>query len=569
MGKKTGKILGLVLAGSMVVSMVTPGADAASKMSLSKKKITIQQGAKAKLKVKKATKKVKWSVTKGKKVVKLTQKKKTSVTIVGKSAGSAVVTAKSGKKKLNCKVTVKAAPSTTEDVATQTPTTQAPTTQTPATQAPATQAPATQAPATQTPVASASATPTAPASATPTASASATPLVSEEPTVAPSQDPSDNTVRDIVVDMTKITNSFDASPIKVDVSSQIPERVDLSLFSKLEVTYTTTFDSEESKANFTNGKIAIAKNESQLDGYSDGIKVQYELTAEGGTVSVDLSGVKGYFYGINLQPFNESYGWPDGLTNVTITAIKLVAKEGAVYPDPTVPSEPTEPPIPTFAPETFTYEGLDTSWIDPSKPMVAFTFDDGPCGVKDGSTSMAIQDALAEAGAHATFFYIGERIDDAGKAEIQSALDRGFEIGNHSYGWSSLSGYEPEEILDSVGKTNEILTEISGYSNFLFRAPSLAISDDMLAYIKAPFINCAVDSKDWNKATVEQIIENVEMAKDGDIVLMHATEKNTVEALPTLLKYFKDNGFQVVSVSELFEVKGKTLTTGQKYSSAN
>ena len=567
MGKKTEKVLGLVLAGSMVVSMIAPGADAASKMSLSKKKITIQQGAKAKLKVKKATKKVKWSVTKGKKVVKLTQKKKTSVTIVGKSAGSAVVTAKSGKKKLNCKVTVKAAPSTKEDVATQAPATQAPATQAPVTQAPATQVPATQAPATQAPVTQAPATQT-PATQTPAASASATPLVSEEPTVAPSQDPSDNTVRDISIDMTKVTNSFDKSPIKVDVSQQIPERVDLSLFSKLEVTYTTAFDSEESKANFTNGKIAIAKNESQLDGYSDGIKVQYELTAEGGTVSVDLSGVKGYFYGINFQPFNESYGWPDGLTNITITAMKLVAKEGAVYPDPTASAEPTEPPIPTFAPETFSYEGLDTSWIDPSKPMVAFTFDDGPCGMKDGSTSMAIQEALTEAGAHATFFYIGERIDDAGKAEIQSALDRGFEIGNHSYGWSSLSGYEPEEILDSVGKTNAILTEISGYSNFLFRAPNLSISEDMLAYIKAPFINCAVDSKDWNKATTEQIIENVEMAKDGDVVLMHATEKNTVAALPTILKYFNDNGYQVVSVSELFAMKGKTLTTGQKYSSA-
>ena len=120
----------------------------------------------------------------------------------------------------------------------------------------------------------------------------------------------------------------------------------------------------------------------------------------------------------------------------------------------------------------------------------------------------------------------------------------------------------------SVGKTNAILTEISGYSNFLFRAPNLSISEDMLAYIKAPFINCAVDSKDWNKATTEQIIENVEMAKDGDVVLMHATEKNTVAALPTILKYFNDNGYQVVSVSELFAMKGKTLTTGQKYSSA-
>ena len=90
----------------------------------------------------------------------------------------------------------------------------------------------------------------------------------------------------------------------------------------------------------------------------------------------------------------------------------------------------------------------------------------------------------------------------------------------------------------------------------------------MKGYIKAPFINCARDSKDWDKATTEQIIENVEAAQDGDIVLMHATQQNTVKALPTLLKYFKEKGYQVVSVSELFAVKGKTLTTGQVYNSA-
>ena len=139
MGTKTGKILGLVLAGSMVVSMVSPGADAASKMMLSKKKITIAQGEKVTLKVKKVTKKVKWSVTKGKKVIKLTKKKKASVVITGKKAGKAVVTAKSGKKKLTCKVTVKAAqekttpPQTANTGVTET---KAPPPTTPATQAP-------------------------------------------------------------------------------------------------------------------------------------------------------------------------------------------------------------------------------------------------------------------------------------------------------------------------------------------------------------------------------------------------------------------------------------------------
>ncbi len=181
---------------------------------------------------------------------------------------------------------------------------------------------------------------------------------------------------------------------------------------------------------------------------------------------------------------------------------------------------------------------------------------------------MQIQDALAEAGAHATFFYIGSRIDDAGRKEVESALTRGFEIGNHSYGWKKLSNMDPDEIAESVDNTNAVLTEISGYKNILFRAPELAISEDMKATIKAPFINCSIDSKDWDKATTEQIIKNVEAAEDGDIVLMHATEKNTVEALPTLLPYFKEKGYQIVSVSELFAVKGIKLEAGKAYSSA-
>ena len=75
MGRKTAKMLGLVLAGSMVISMTSPVADAAAKMSLSKKKITITQGEKVTLKVKKATKKV--STTKLTKTIRKLKKKKT------------------------------------------------------------------------------------------------------------------------------------------------------------------------------------------------------------------------------------------------------------------------------------------------------------------------------------------------------------------------------------------------------------------------------------------------------------------------------------------------------------
>ncbi len=229
------------------------------------------------------------------------------------------------------------------------------------------------------------------------------------------------------------------------------------------------------------------------------------------------------------------------------------------------PSAPTGE-NPTNTPQAFSYDGLDTSWIDAEKPMVAFTFDDGPVGNADTDTSMIIQSALKKYNAHATFFYIGGNINTEGKeAEIKQAIANGFEIGNHSWGWGALNKLTAEAVKESVDDTNTKLKELSGFENFLFRAPNLAISDTMKSTIQAPFINCATDSKDWNNATTEQIIENVKKAKDGDIVLMHETQKNTAAAIEELLKYFTDKGWQVVSVSELFAVRQSQLLTGQVY----
>ena len=96
----------------------------------------------------------------------------------------------------------------------------------------------------------------------------------------------------------------------------------------------------------------------------------------------------------------------------------------------------------------------------------------------------------------------------------------------------------------------------------------------MKGYIKAPFINCSVDSKDWTGATAQTIYDNVtkdvtDGGMDGGIVLMHEYNTKTYEAINNILDTFIDEGYQVVSVSELFALKGKTLMTGTQYSSAN
>ena len=74
---------------------------------LSAKKLTMKVGKTAALKVKKTSKKAKWSIVSGKKNIRLTAKKKTSVKVKAVKVGNAKISCKIGKKKLVCKVSVK------------------------------------------------------------------------------------------------------------------------------------------------------------------------------------------------------------------------------------------------------------------------------------------------------------------------------------------------------------------------------------------------------------------------------------------------------------------------------
>ena len=125
---------------------------------LSAKKLTMKVGKTAALKVKKTSKKAKWSIVSGKKNIRLTAKKKTSVKVKAVKAGKAKISCKIGKKKLVCKVTVYG-PIPPCVIPTQQPT--------------------------QSPTVTASAAPTQ----SPAVTASATPTATVEPTSTPTQTP--------------------------------------------------------------------------------------------------------------------------------------------------------------------------------------------------------------------------------------------------------------------------------------------------------------------------------------------------------------------------------------------
>ena len=101
------KNIAMILSLALTAGLCQTAAPAqAAVPQLSTKKLTIKVGKTARLKVKKTSKKAKWTITSGKKNIRLTAKKKTSVKVKAVKAGKAKISCKIGKKKLICKVTV-------------------------------------------------------------------------------------------------------------------------------------------------------------------------------------------------------------------------------------------------------------------------------------------------------------------------------------------------------------------------------------------------------------------------------------------------------------------------------
>ena len=206
----------------------------------------------------------------------------------------------------------------------------------------------------------------------------------------------------------------------------------------------------------------------------------------------------------------------------------------------------------------------DVSWIDSSKKVIAFAFDDGPVR---GNTATTILNTLEKYKMHATFFYQGNQINNSNKAEIKRAYNIGCEVASHTYSHPYLTNLSVSQIQNEVNRNASMLKEITGQSNFLIRPPYLATNSTVLNTINVPLVTCSVDTKDWNGASKNQIIQTVLNANDGDILLMHETYNTTAQAVEYLVPELIKRGFVVTSVSELFKIKGKTMTSGQVYTS--
>lgn len=198
--------------------------------------------------------------------------------------------------------------------------------------------------------------------------------------------------------------------------------------------------------------------------------------------------------------------------------------------------------------------------IDPEQPMVAITYDDGP----HPTITEQVLDALEENNAVATFFMLGENI--SGKEEfIKRSKNLGNELCSHSYDHPQLTKLSAKKIKKQMTDTDKLIEAAIGEKAPLMRPPFGDYNQTVRDNVGKPMILWTVDTLDWQHKDPEKTYEACMTAKDGDIILMHDIQACSGEAASKIYKGLQEKGFQLVTVSEMYEARGQKFKDGGSY----
>ncbi len=264
--------------------------------------------------------------------------------------------------------------------------------------------------------------------------------------------------------------------------------------------------------------------------------------------------------GLNIWSINMTESMVMSKAEYELAIMEMTESALAPTPIPTPTPKPTPEPTPAPTPSP-----TPTPTIDPTKPLVALTFDDGP----SGESSDRIRQILKDNGINATFFVGGLGLKNYAD-KVKPLEDDGNSIENHTYSHYSLPKCSPETIVEEENLVKNKLVELGVHSDgrFLVRLPYGAVSKRVKENIKAPIIHWSVDSLDWQAETAQEILDKLTDIKDGDIILLHETKDLTADAMEVFIPQKIAEGYQFVTVEEMFSIKGIALEDGKVYRDA-
>lgn len=180
-----------------------------------------------------------------------------------------------------------------------------------------------------------------------------------------------------------------------------------------------------------------------------------------------------------------------------------------------------------------------------------------------------ILDILKENKIEATFFVIGQHLKE--RPELAAKIvDEGHVLANHTWNHPTYK-MGKEQVQSEVGKTAELIYEITGMTTTLFRPPGGVLDNGLADFVKDRkhvVVMWSADSVDWHYKSPEEITNNVlKRATNGGIVLLHdggGPRMHVVKALPKIIEELRKQGYKFVTVSELLEIKDRELTKQEK-----
>ena len=192
-----------------------------------------------------------------------------------------------------------------------------------------------------------------------------------------------------------------------------------------------------------------------------------------------------------------------------------------------------------------------------NRKAVALTFDDGP---SPKTTPIALE-LLKKYNAKGTFFMVGHAVEGNEKI-VKQVVAEGHQIGNHSWDHPVLTKISLEKAKSQINDTTAALKKASGLDVHIMRPPYGAINETIQAAVDQSFILWDVDTLDWKNRNTASIMKEVRKAQPGSIILMHDVHQTTIDALPLILQYLTEQGFEMVTIEELM---GDQLELHQSY----
>ncbi|MEV4579483.1 polysaccharide deacetylase family protein [Nonomuraea jabiensis] len=196
---------------------------------------------------------------------------------------------------------------------------------------------------------------------------------------------------------------------------------------------------------------------------------------------------------------------------------------------------------------------------------VALTFDDGP-----GPYTAKLLDILRKERARATFFVVGSNAA-AQPSLLKRMSAEGHLVGNHTWDHKDLSKQATSRITDSLARTEEAVSAAIGQRPALARAPYGTASQavrDVAAELGLALVGWDVDADDLFADKAGDITDlAVRKAHPGAIILMHDIHRETVDAVPDILKRLRGKGYSFVTVPELYGSAG--MQAGHLYRSGS